>query len=332
MKEAMFWEKSGKNVKCLLCPRNCIISEGKTGFCRVRKNVGGSLFSLNYGKAVSVAVDPIEKKPLFHFAPGSSCLSFATVGCNFRCLHCQNSEISQEFDEVYGQSYSPKGIVDLAKRQGAQGIAYTYVEPTIFFEYAYDTMKLAKKAGLYNVWVSNGYTSPGVIEKLKGLLDAVNVDLKGNEEFYKKVCMTNNGYESVKESIELYHKLGIFLEVTNLIIPGYNGSEKEIGQTVDFMANLDRNIPLHFSAFYPANRMTDVKPTPAKTLEKAYEIAKKAGLKYVYLGNVRSRHESTYCPKCGETVIERNGYVIGKVTDKCDCGEKVLLKGKEFIK
>ena len=326
MKEAQFWESKKDNIKCTLCPRFCILSEGQTGFCKVRKNIDGKLFSLNYGKIVSNAIDPIEKKPLFHFEPGSQCLSLATVGCNFACKHCQNSDISQDFDEVIGEDLSPEEVVKMALDNNVKGIAYTYVEPTIFFEYAYDTMKLAKRAGLYNIWVSNGYTSPEVIQKMSKLLDAVNVDLKGNSKFYKEVCGAPNGYEKVIDSIKLYHKLGIFLEVTNLIIPGYNDNDKDLNNIVKIISDIDKDIPLHFSAFYPANKMTDVKPTSLKTLEKAYNIAKKAGINYVYLGNVRSDKESTYCPECNKKVIERNGFMIGKVNDKCSCGYEILLK------
>jgi pyruvate formate lyase activating enzyme len=313
-------------------PQILRIIEWPDRLCGVRQNVRGKLVALNYGKACSVAMDPIEKKPLFHFAPGTRCLSFATVGCNFHCRHCQNCEISQEFGSVYGEDLSPKGLVGLALEQKAEGIAYTYVEPTIFFEYAYDTMKLARKSGLYNVWVSNGYTSPGAIKKMKGLLDAVNVDLKGNDGFYKKICMAWDGYDRVLESLKLYQKLGIFLEVTNLIIPGYNDSDGEIKQMVNWITgNLGPEVPLHFSAFYPYYKLLDAKPTPLKTLERAYDIAKEAGIRYVYVGNVRHRNESTYCPKCGEIVIKRDGYFVSKISDECACGEKILLEGRKWI-
>lgn len=333
MKEAMFYEKSaGGKVDCRLCARYCKgISDGQTGFCGVRKNVKGKLYSLVYGKACSMAMDPIEKKPLFHFAPGTSCLSIATVGCNFRCLHCQNWEISQP-KEITGEDMEPEKVVETAKAQGAKGIAYTYTEPTVFYEYAYDTMKLASKAGLYNVWVSNGYTTPEAIKHASKYLDAVNVDVKGNDEFYKKVCMTP-GLQPVHDALLAYKKHGVFLELTTLVIPGYNDSEKEILKMVKWVKdNLGVDVPLHFSAFYPQHKMTDVPATPVKTLEMCYDITRKEGMNWVYLGNVRTERESTFCRKCGQAVIERSGYNTIYHGDKCaKCGTSVPVAGKRWI-
>ncbi|MBN2331078.1 MAG: AmmeMemoRadiSam system radical SAM enzyme [Candidatus Aenigmarchaeota archaeon] len=335
MKEAMFYEAAKKEtVNCRLCARRCKrIKPGKTGFCGVRKNVDGKLYSLVYGKACSAAADPIEKKPLFHFAPGTMCLSIATVGCNFRCLHCQNWEISQGYGEIDGKDLEPEKVVGLAKGQGMKGIAYTYTEPTVFYEYAYDTMRLARKAGLYNVWVSNGYTTPEAIKHMSKLLDAVNVDVKGNDEFYKKVCKTP-GLQPVYDALLAYKEAGVWVEVTNLVIPGYNDNEKDIRGIVRWLHdNMGPDTPLHFSAFFPNFKLTNVGPTPPKTLEKAYGIAKDAGMRWVYLGNVPgSAYESTACPRCGKVIIKRIGYTIAKYGDRCkECGVKVPIAGAKWL-
>jgi pyruvate formate lyase activating enzyme len=337
VKEAMFYRKiagKARAVKCELCPHYCTIADGRTGFCRVRKNEAGRLRSLVYGKPVSIAIDPIEKKPLFHFAPGSRCLSLATVGCNLRCKFCQNYSISQEYgsiDELEQQEMSPEAVVALAKRNGVEGIAYTYTEPTVFYEYALGIMKIARKEGLYNVWVSNGYTNPLPIKRMAPYLDAVNVDLKGNDAYYKKVC-AGIGIEPVFAALKAYVKNGVWLEVTNLIIPKLNDSEKTIAGLAGWIkANLGDRVPLHFSAFYPQYKMTDSRPTPASTLEKAVTIAKAKGLKWVYAGNVRDKYESTWCWKCGSLVIRREGFDVIDFERACKkCGEKVDLKGMEW--
>jgi len=334
MKESLFYEKRGDGkVDCNLCARYCKgIADGSTGFCGIRKNVGGKLYSLVYGKACSLALDPIEKKPLFHFAPGTECLSMATVGCNFRCRHCQNWEISQEYGKIGGEDISPEQIVEAAKARGAKGIAYTYTEPTIFYEYAYDTMKLAKKAGLYNVWVSNGYTAPHAIKHASRYLDAVNVDVKGNEDFYRHICMAP-GLQPVLDALLEYKKRKVWTEITTLVIPGYNDNEKDIRGIAKWICdNLGPDVPLHFSAFYPAYKLTGVPPTPVKTLEKCYKIAKREGLKWVYLGNVHSDKESTYCPKCGQIIIERSGYNTIYYGDRCPkCGTRIPIAGKKWL-
>ncbi len=332
MKEALFWDKAkGGKVDCRLCARRCKgIGDGRTGFCGVRKNVKGKLYSLVYGKACSVAVDPIEKKPLFHFAPGTDCLSISTVGCNFRCMHCQNWEISQPRD-IFGESIEPEKIVELAKSRDVKGIAYTYTEPTIFYEYAYDTMKLASKAGLYNVWVSNGYTTPEAIKHASKYLDAVNVDVKGNDGFYRKVCMAP-GIKPVYDALLAYKKHGVWTEITTLVIPGYNDDRKEILKIVMWVRdNLGPDVPLHFSAFFPQHRLTGVPPTPLETLEKCHGIARKEGMNYVYLGNARTDKESTFCPKCGQVIIERSGYSTVYHGGKClKCGTSVPIAGKKW--
>lgn len=336
MKEAMFYEKAENNtVNCRLCARYCLnIQPGKTGFCGVRKNIKGRLYSLVYGKACSLAIDPIEKKPLFHFAPGSKCLSIATVGCNFRCLHCQNWEISQEYGQIQGEDLQPAKIIEIAKSQGVRGIAYTYTEPTIFYEYAFDIMRLAKKAGFYNVWVSNGYTSPDAIKRMAPYLDGVNVDIKGNDEFYKKVCNTP-GLQPVYDALLAYKKHGVWVEVTNLVIPGYNDNEHDIREMVRWVKkNLGADTPVHFSAFFPHYKMTNVEPTPTETLELCYEIAKKEGMHWIYLGNVYgSDQESTKCWRCGKDVIKRVGYDILSYNEECQgCGTKVPIAGLKWRK
>ncbi|MCX6818219.1 MAG: AmmeMemoRadiSam system radical SAM enzyme [Candidatus Aenigmarchaeota archaeon] len=336
-KEALFYKKlAGKNklVKCELCPRLCVIVNGKTGFCRVRMNSDGVLRSLVYGLPVTIAMDPVEKKPLFHFAPGSRCLSLATVGCNLCCKFCQNASISQEYGAINGEQMEPREVVALAKSEGADGIAYTYTEPTVFYEYALDIMKLAKKAGLYNVWVSNGYTNPLPIKKMARYLDAVNVDLKGNDEFYKKVC-GGIGIAPVFEALKAYKKNGVWVEVTNLIIPGYNDSDKAIANLVEWIGkNLGTIVPLHFSAFYPQYKLTNAPATPAATLERAVAIARKKGMKWVYAGNVYgNRHESTWCWKCDTLVIKRAGFDVLSLDFKCPkCGERVELKGMKWTR
>lgn len=310
MKEALFYEKKeGEKVQCGLCNRHCIISPGITGFCRVRKNVNGRLYSLVYNKTLTLTVDPIEKKPIYNFMPGTYCNGVSTYGCNFRCLFCQNYHISQEFTEkmIEGiQETTPEEIVQDTVEKGIEGIAYTYVEPTIFAEYALDTMKLAKKEGLYNVWVSNGYMTTEAIEELSKYMDAINIDLKGDNKFYEEMC-GNAELKHVKNSIKRFHKKGIHVEVTNLIVPGFNDNEEHLREIVGFIASIDKGIPLHFSRFFPHYKMLDTPITPAETLRKALKIAKEKDLFYVYLGNFEEAQD-TFCPKCRKKLIERQGY------------------------
>jgi pyruvate formate lyase activating enzyme len=339
MKEALFYKKlRNQIVRCELCPRFCTIKEGSTGFCRVRKNIKGKLYSLVYGLPVSIAIDPIEKKPLFHFAPSTQCLSIATVGCNLRCQFCQNYTISQEYGEIFGEKTgeetSPQRIIEIAKRYGVEGISYTYTEPTVFYEYALNIMKLAKKEGFYNVWVSNGYTNPQPIKNMARYLDAVNVDLKGDDLFYKKIC-GGIGIKPVHDALKAYKENNVWVEVTNLIIPGYNDEQSKIAKLSEWVAeNLGKETPLHFSAFFPNYKMTNVKPTPKETIEKAVEIAKKKGLKWVYGGNVwGNKYESTWCWNCGTKIIERFGFDVLSFATKCKkCGEAVDLKGLKWVK
>lgn len=315
MYEAKFWEaKDNGFVQCHLCRFNCRIAEGGRGRCGVRANDGGVLYSRVYGRAVATNVDPIEKKPLFHLLPGSKSYSIATVGCNFRCLHCQNANISQwphEHEQLPGELLSPEQIVADALATGCQSIAYTYTEPTIYYEYAYDTAKLAHDAGLKNVFVTNGYTNTAPLEEIAPFLDAVNVDLKGfSDSFYRK-C-TGASLEGVLETLRDYRRLGIWLEVTTLLIPGQNDDDSELRELAAFMVEeLGPETPWHVTAFFPAYKMMDVSPTPMSTLLRARDIGKQAGLKHVYTGNLYDADgESTFCPGCETRLIHRHGFQL----------------------
>lgn len=314
MKVAMFYSnETGKKVRCGLCRHHCLIADGNRGICRVRENRGGTLYSLVYGKVVAEHLDPIEKKPLFHVLPGSRSYSIATVGCNFRCRHCQNYSISQVDQEmtIPGAPRKPEEIVQGALRSGARSIAYTYTEPTIFYEFALDTAVLAKEQGLMNVFVSNGYISPEPLAKIAPFLDAANIDLKGfSESFYRDIVGAR--LSGVLESLVEYRRLGVWLEITTLIIPGLNDTEGELRGIADFiLRNLGPDTPWHVSQFYPTYKLTDRGRTPVATLRMAREIGLASGLRYVYEGNVPGEGgENTVCPGCGGVVIERYGYSI----------------------
>ncbi len=319
--EARFWESltDGK-LRCHLCRFHCVIAAGRRGRCGVRENSNGRLFTLVYGQSISEQVDPIEKKPLFHFYPGSRVLSMATVGCNFRCLHCQNADISQwpqQFphkQEFPGMELAPAQLVADAVQQHCASIAYTYTEPTIFYEYAYDTAVLAAEAGIKNVFVTNGYTSTPALEKIAPFLDAANVDLKGfSETFYREV--TGASLAGVLDCLRDYRRLGVWLEVTTLVIPGLNDSDADLRGIAEFIAgDLGRSVPWHVSAFYPTYRMLDRPPTSLASLVKARDIGLAAGLEYVYVGNVPGGEgEYTFCPACGEVVIMRRGFSLQDV-------------------
>lgn len=325
--EALYYKQlKDKKVQCHLCPHFCIIENEAFGKCRVRKNVDGKLYSLVYGKACSVSVDPIEKKPLFHFMPSKETLSIATVGCNFSCLHCQNWSISQvRVQDVPHMDLPPDEVIAGAKKKSISIISYTYTEPTIFYEYMLDCAKIAKKNKIKNTIVSNGFINEEPLNELCKYLDGANIDIKGNEKVYSKLCGAR--LEPVLETIKRLHEKGVWLEVTNLIIPGYNDSEEEIMKIVDFIKKIDKNIPLHFSAFYPSYKMMTTLSTRAETIKKAREIAMKH-LNYVYSGNIQySEGLTTYCPKCKKPVIKRNPFY--DVTEnllkqgKCPCGEKI---------
>jgi len=331
MREAKFYEKlkDGK-VKCQLCPHQCVISQDKRGICGVRENKEGKLYSLVYEKTISWAIDPIEKKPLYHFYPGEAAFSFATVGCNFTCLYCQNYTISQlpkKNKEIPGEKISPERIVEITRRKGASIIAYTYTEPTIFYEYAYDTCKLASSYGIKNVFVTNGYIMPEPLKEISPFLDGANVDLKSmRKDFYRRIC--GGKLEAVLESIKLMKELGIWVEITTLIIPDLNDSDEELGEIAKFIANLQDTTPWHISRFYPAYKMGNYPPTPVETLHRARKIGLEKGLKYVYIGNVPGDEgENTFCPECGRVLIKRRGFWIEKIdieNGKCKwCGTKI---------
>jgi len=327
MKEAMYYNKLEENkIKCKLCNHFCVISEGKRGICRVRENRRGKLYSLVYGYAAADNIDPIEKKPLFHFYPGSSSYSVSTVGCNFSCLHCQNWSISQvDSGEIFGREISPKKIVNNAIAGRCKSIAYTYTEPTVFYEYAYDIAKLAHKTGLKNIFVTNGYISRDALTEFSPYLDGANIDLKSmRNSFYKKIC--NAKLTPVLDNIKLYYNLDIWIEITTLIIPGYNDDSEELKKIAEFIRSIDADIPWHVTAFHPTYKLTNAPSTQVKTLRKAVEIGKKTGLNYVYQGNV-IEGENTYCPKCGKLLIERNIYRITEnniKNENCSfCGEHI---------
>lgn len=319
MKKAMFQEPASEGrVRCGLCRFRCLIAEGQRGICGVRENQQGVLYTLVYGRCIAENIDPIEKKPLFHFHPGSLSFSVATVGCNFRCLHCQNYQISQNVAQyrqnLPGHALEPSDIVRLARDSGCGSIAYTYTEPTIFFEYAYDTAVLAHQAGIRNVFVTNGYTTPEALATIAPYLDAANVDLKGfTEDFYREVVGAT--LAGVLETLRDYRRLGIWLEVTTLIIPGRNDRAGELRKLASFIADeLGVDTPWHVTAFYPTYKLTDVPPTPVVTLRKARDIGREAGLRYVYTGNIPGEQgESTFCHGCGEMIIERRGFHLGRV-------------------
>ncbi len=315
MKEASFWEKRDENaLRCLLCRHNCVIAEGKRGICGVRENQKGTLYSLVYGYPCAYHVDPIEKKPLFHFYPGTRAFSIATAGCNFRCLHCQNHDISQEPREtkrIFGQAMAPGDIVGEAKASQCASISYTYTEPTVFFEYALDIMKIAREEGIANNFVTNGYIEEEPLKAIAPYLDAANIDLKGfSESFYGKICGAK--LSGVLDSVRLHRKLGIWIELTTLVIPGHNDSDEELAGIARFIAReLGVEVPWHVSAFYPTYKLLDVPPTKPGTLARARQIGIDAGLRYVYVGNIPGTDgENTYCPTCHKTVIARYGYTV----------------------
>jgi len=317
VKEAMLYEKlDDAKVRCRLCNHRCTISQGSYGICGVRQNIDGTLFSLVYDKIIAANTDPIEKKPLFHFYPGSRAYSIATVGCNFTCLHCQNADISQLTRErkgyIVGDTVSPEEIVRDAQRSGCKSIAYTYTEPTVFFELSFDTAAIAHRKGIKNVYVSNGYMTREALTELSPYLDAINIDLKGfTDNFYKEIC--GGRLEPVLKTITLAKELGIWVEVTTLVIPTLNDTEDELKRIAEFIKGVDSDIPWHISQFYPTYKLTTQPRTPVETLHMAREIGIKTGLHYVFEGNVPGRgNENTYCPYCGELLIERWGYSIGK--------------------
>ncbi len=335
MKPAKFWHVLKDNlVKCDLCPKGCVIPDQGVGDCRVRKNIGGKLYSLVYGKVIAAHLDPIEKKPLFHFYPGSYAYSIATPGCNLHCVFCQNWEISQEF-VLPDWEVEPEFIVEKALEMNAHGIAYTYTEPTIFIEFALDVAKLAKKNKLYNVWISNGMINPEPLKEIAKYLDAANIDLKGDAGFYRTYAK-GVGDEPVKRTIKLLHDLGVWVEVTTLVIPTLNDDVELIRRISSFLASISKDVPLHLTRFHPDYKLRNLPLTPVETLEKLWSVARQ-NLNYVYIGNVFGHEkESTYCPRCGAPLIKRVGFEVLRVNLEekngkyyCrNCGEEIKIVGK----
>ena len=313
LKEAMLYEKlDAGRVHCFLCSHNCKIAEGKFGICGVRQNVKGELNTLVWADVIASHVDPIEKKPLYHFLPGSKSFSIATIGCNFKCGFCQNWQISQVSKETAFDldtyELKPEEVLREAKKSFCKSISYTYTEPTIFFEYAYDTAKLAKKEGLYNIFVTNGFMTKEAIKVIRPYLDAANIDLKFfKESSYNNICKAR--LQPVLDSIKAMNDLGIWVEITTLIIPGLNDSREELKGISDFIASINKSMPWHISAFHPDYKYADYQPTPIEILKKAYDIGRKSGLNFVYLGNV-PEEGNTYCPGCNSLLVRREYFSV----------------------
>lgn len=334
-KPAKYWEKlRGEKVQCKLCPRRCIIKPDALGYCRGRKNENGELLTIVYGQASSLTPDPIEKKPFYHFHPGSRAFSISTVGCNFECKHCQNWAISQsDLVKVGTEQITPEELVSQASSYDCGGIAYTYGEPVIWFEFCLDSAKLAHKSGLYNVFVTNGYMELEAWNEISPYLDAMNVDVKAfNDEFYREVCGVPS-VQPVLDTCEWAFENDIHLEITNLVIPDENDDSEQIRELCQWIVNdLDSSVPVHFSRFHPLYNMTDRSQTPVETLERALDIAEDEGLKHAYIGNVPG-HESdhTYCPECGELLIKRDRFTVTEYNisdgDCPKCGFEVNIVG-----
>lgn len=332
MEAFLYQHLEDNKVRCNLCNHRCVIKNGKRGICAVRENEEGTLKTLVYGRLIAQHVDPIEKKPLFHVKPGSLSHSIATVGCNFKCRFCQNADIAQlpadRKGTILGDRYTPQDVVSAAQRAKCDSISYTYTEPTIFFEFAYDTAKLAHEKGLLNVFVTNGYMTSEALHMIRPYLDAANVDLKAfNDEFYKEQCSAKRKH--VMATLELMKSLGIMLEVTTLLIPGLNDDPGELRRLAAFIAgSLGVETPWHISRFHPTYKLMDRPSTPAESIHQARRIGLEAGLRYVYSGNLPGdTGENTLCYNCGHTLIERWGYHISKnvITEgKCpECGATI---------
>ena len=316
-------------VQCELCPKMCLIEPGQSGECRVRINIDGVLRTVVYGFPCSIRTDPVEKKPLFHFLPGTPILSIATVGCNLHCRNCQNWEISQANPEdSRAVSCPPKRLVELTQNQRCPSLAYTYTDPVIYYEYTYDTAKLARDKGIRNVLVTAGYINPEPWKRLLEFIDAANIDLKGmTDKFYREVCSAT--LKPVQDALVMAKAAGVMVEVTNLVIPTLNDKPEEIGELARWVrANLGTDTPIHFSQFYPRYQMLHLPPTPAQTLEKARQIAISEGLHYAYIGNISSKEgQNTYCPSCKTLLIERSGFTVlqNRLTNgRCpDCSTEI---------
>ena len=315
IKEAMLYGKlEGGNVRCALCSHRCRIAPAERGLCGVRENREGTLYTLVYGPVVAASVDPVEKKPLYHLYPGSHSYSIAAVGCNFRCSFCQNHEISQmprEERRIAGREMSPREVVDWAVDSASKSISYTYTEPTIFFEFARDTARLARERGLKNIFVTNGFMTQEALEAASPWLDAANVDLKSfRDEFYRRHCGAR--LEPVLETLRRMKEKGVWVEVTTLVIPTLNDDEGELKDIAAFVRSLGDDVPWHVSRFFPRYKSQNLSPTPVKTIDRALDIGREAGLKHVYGGNVPgSASDNTYCSVCKKLLIGRQGYTIG---------------------
>lgn len=331
MKLAGWWKSlDNKDVQCVLCPQNCIIGNEKTGFCKVRKNIDGKLYSLNYGYPSAINIDPIEKKPLFHFYPGTRIFSVGTIGCNFDCKFCQNYEISRNTYERPNKEFlSPDEVVEMAINNECKSIAFTYNEPTVFGEYVLDIAKCAKDKNLETVSVTNGFINNQPLKDIYKYIDAVNIDLKSiTNDFYKTLC--RGEVNPVLDAIIHLYKKGTMIELTNLVIPTHNDSMANIEKLIDWIvANLGVEVPLHFSAFYPTYKLTNLCRTPRGVLDKARQLALLKGMKYVYEGNVMTEEGyNTYCPRCKKLLIERDVYTIlaNNLRDNlCSCGEEINI-------
>ena len=332
MKKALCFNKIEHNaVRCNLCRHRCTIADGGRGICRVRENRGGQLYSLVSGLLVAEHIDPIEKKPLYHVLPGSGCYSLASVGCNFRCQHCQNADIAQYDDrntgQMPGRQIPSTELVHRAVADGCRSIAYTYTEPTVWFEYALETARLAAEAGLYNIFVTNGYISSAALGMIAPVLHAANIDLKGfTNDFYRRICGAQ--LDEVLDCIRDYRKRGIWIEITTLVIPGENDDAEQLNGIARFIADeLGADTPWHVSRFFPCYQMLDHPPTPLRSLERALEAGERAGLTYVYEGNVAHGREQTICPGCGSVLIGRSGYTVTRLNLKdgaCgSCGKPI---------
>lgn len=327
-KEAYHYIKLGNNVQCQVCPNRCLLEPGDRSVCRVKVNKGGKLYTLAYGNPCAVHVDPIEKKPLFHFLPTTTAFSIATAGCNFRCQNCQNWTISQSRpEETENYDLFPEKVVQGAKDYDCASIAYTYSEPTAFYEYMIETSKLAREAGIKNLWITNGHINGGPLKELCKYLDAANVDLKSfRESIYNEL---NSGrMEPILDTLKTLKRQNVWFEVTNLVVPTWTDDMSMIEEMCEWLVkNIGPDYPLHFSRFYPMHKLTSLPQTPVKTLEEARKIALDCGLKFVYIGNVPMHEaQNTYCPNCGKVIIDRNGYAVQNdlVDGTCgDCGEKI---------
>lgn len=318
-KEALLYQRLENNlVRCFLCNHYCKIADGKFGICGVRKNIDGTLFTFAYAKVAACHIDPIEKKPLYHFLPGTFSLSIATIGCNFRCGFCQNWQISQDSfreAEFAGEEISPRELVQIAIKNKCRSISYTYTEPTIFFEYALETARLAKEESLYNNFVTNGFMTREALQVIRPYLDAANVDLKFfKDSSYKKICF--GALEPVLNSIRIMKEMGVWVEITTLVVPGENDSDEELTGIAEFIAGLDKNMPWHISKFHPDYKFTDYKATSDQALKRAQGIGKNAGLKFIYIGNVVGFGNDTFCPHCNELLIKRELFNVSEYNIK----------------